>query len=208
MYFNSCTRFSLFLTARLAACSARRVLEEKKLYKQLLKSAHRVGQVFHIIQVHVHLWAFFPWWGRIVNCAEPYGLEQACTRLPIRLCVKSAAAASSRSTGARKAVTSAQRITTALWVLRPLDYTGIHVCAPERYSVCVVTENPVSSEPWCESHPVSKWCFLSRGQLGSRLLYGNFLPKIRGHVWTGACHYCSASYWRRRWVAVLKISNK
>lgn len=45
------------------------------------------------------------------------GFEQVCTRPPIRLCVKSAAVASSRSTGARKAVMYAQRITTALWAL-------------------------------------------------------------------------------------------
>lgn len=42
--------FFLSLTAPLVVPSARCVPEEQKLYKMLLKTAHHVGQVIHIIQ--------------------------------------------------------------------------------------------------------------------------------------------------------------
>lgn len=53
----------------------------------------------------------------IIEKTMTSGFEQVCTSPPIRLCVKSAAAVSSRSTGARKTATFARRITTALWEL-------------------------------------------------------------------------------------------
>lgn len=127
--------------------------------------------------------------------------EQVCTRPPIRICVKSAAVVIFRSTGARKAVISAQRITTALWVHHTLS-DEIHACAFKRY---LATEHVFLSESWREPHSVSEWCLLSRGQLGSGLLHGDFLPQSRGHLWTGSCHYCFVSYWRRGWVILTTI---
>lgn len=48
-----------------------------------------------------------------------FGFGQVCTRVPVRVCVKYAAAASSRSAGARRPVTSALKTTTAQSVPHP-----------------------------------------------------------------------------------------
>lgn len=103
---------SMSWTAPLLAMSVRCVLEEQKRCKPLPEPARLVGQVITQIECC-----------RVGSCNKEAwisvhvtsGFEQVCTRLPIRLCVKSAAVAPFRSTGARRAVIFAQRIITARW---------------------------------------------------------------------------------------------
>lgn len=84
--------------------------------------------------------------------------------------------------------------------LLPCECCTFHTVSNKRKGtgVRLVTEHVVPSESRREPHSVSQRRLLSRGQLGSRLLHGDFLPQSRGHLWTGSCHYCSFSYWRRR----------
>lgn len=128
-----------------------------------------------------------------IHSGDDSCFKQACTSPPIILCVKSAAVATSRSTGVKKTVIYAQRITTALWVLHLPDSVW-----NEAVWKGLVTECVVPSESRREPHSVSKWCVLSRGQFGSRLLHGDFLPQSRGHLWIGSGYYCSFSHWRWR----------
>lgn len=123
------------------------------------------------------------------------GFEQVCTSPFIRLCVRSAAVASSRSTGAGKAVIYARRITTAPWALchiPPNNRKWNHVHYKHYLNMFVFP-----SEPRRESHSVSQRRILPRGQHGSELLHGDFLPQGRGHLWICSCHYCPFSY--RKW---------
>lgn len=112
---------------------------------------------------------------RLAATAVISAFEQVCTSPPIRLCVKSAAAVSSRSTGARKTATCAWRITTAPWEPCPTRQKG-SMCLRKGAFVCFVTGAVVPSESWCKSHSVSRWCVLPRRQSGPQLLHGDLLP--------------------------------
>lgn len=158
-------------TALLDVLSARCVPEEQKLCKQLLKTAHRVGQVSRRFLITIivvqHLASM---------TAMASGSEQVCTSPPVRLCVKSAAAVSSRSTGDRKTATCARKIITALWELC-LTREKESVCYKKKgfHMFCNKDCCP-PPESRCKSHSVSQWCILSRRQSGPQLLHGDFLP--------------------------------
>lgn len=157
---------SMSWTAPLLAMSVRCVLEEQKRCKPLPEPAHLVGQVITQIECcrvrscNKEVW---------ISVHVTSGFEQVCTRLPIRLRVKSAAVAPFRSTGARRAVIFAQRIITAQWASS---------CIFKKEKLAYVQWQLMlsSPEPGCKPHPVSQRCILSLGQLGPQLLHGDFLP--------------------------------
>lgn len=134
---------SVSWTAPPGATSVRCVLEEQKLCKPLPETAHHVGQV--IMQTKgcrarsCNIWVEYEW--KQLSIQVTSGFEQVCTRPPIRLCVRSAAVASFRSTGARRAVIFAQRTITARWALCRTVFNKRHLCCS--CYICPVTKNVV-----------------------------------------------------------------
>lgn len=163
--------------------SVRRVPEEQKLCKLLLKTARRVGQVIQRSSEHQLHWQRY-----FTNSVTAHNnkkkqnngiwLWTGMHKPPHQtLCQICSSGSFQIHWGQENCNLCPENHYCPVRTL-PRQRNGICVLWQKKKKsfTCFVTRTFALSESWCESHSVSQWCILPRGQFGPQLLHGDFLP--------------------------------